>query len=127
MAIDFWTEAGKHIPEWRLAQARKVSPAELRRDFVHSHGIALHTLGIVGHSLLSVDPKRWKDRIKALEKLDWSRSNTKLWEGRAMVGGRVSKAHNNVILTASVIKSHLNLPLSLEEQRVEKHFVKRGG
>lgn len=127
LAIDFWTEAGKHIPEWRLAQARKVSPAELRRDFVHSHGIALHTLGIVGHSLLSVDPKRWKDRIKALEKLDWSRSNTKLWEGRAMVGGRVSKAHNNVILTASVIKSHLNLPLSLEEQRVEKHFVKRGG
>ncbi len=127
LAIDFWTEVGKYIPEWKMAQAKKVSTAELRRDFIHAHGIALHTLGIVGHSLLSTEPKRWKERLPSLEKLDWSRSNTKLWEGRAMVGGRVSKAHNNVILTAVALKKHLNLGLSPEEQRVEKHFMKRGG
>lgn len=110
-----------------MAQQKKVSTAELRRDFIHAHGIALHTLGIVGCALIAAEPKRWKERLKLLSRLDWSRSNTKLWEGRAMVGGRVSKAHNNVILTAAALKKHLTLPLSPEEQRVEKHFLKRGG
>lgn len=127
LAIEFWTEVGKYIPEWQMAQAKKVSTAELRRDFIHAHGIALHTLGIVGCALITAEPKRWKERLKLLSRLDWSRSNTKLWEGRAMVGGRVSKAYNNVILTAAALKKHLNLPFSPEEQRVEKHFLKRGG
>jgi DNA sulfur modification protein DndB len=126
LAIEFWAEVGKHMPDWQMAQAKKVSAAELRRDFIHAHGIALHTLGIVGHALIAAEPRRWKERLKALEKVDWLRSNTKLWEGRAMVGGRVSKAHNNVILTAAALKKHLNLPLSPEEQSVEKHYSKRG-
>ena len=126
LAIEFWAEVGRHIREWQMALERKVSAAELRRDFIHAHGIALHTLGIVGRSLIAAEPRRWKDRLKALEKVDWLRSNTKLWEGRAMVGGRVSKAHNNVTLTAAALKRTLDLPLSPEEQRVEAHFRKRG-
>lgn len=127
LAVDFWTEVGKFVPEWQLAQEKKVSAAELRRDFIHAHGIALHALGIVGASLIAAEPKHWKDRLKALAQVDWSRSNSKLWEGRAMVGGRVSKAHNNVILTAAALKCALNVPLSPEEQRVDTHFRKRGG
>jgi DNA sulfur modification protein DndB len=127
LAIEFWTDAGKHIPEWQLARDRKVSAAELRRDFVHAHGIALHALGIAGSALVAAEPKRWKERLKALAKVEWSRSNTKLWEGRAMIGGRVSKAHNNVILTVAALKHVLDLPLSPEEQRVEDHFRRRGG
>jgi DNA sulfur modification protein DndB len=122
LAVEFWTEVSKYIPEWRLAQEKKVSAAELRRDYIHSHGIALHTLGMLGSSLIAAEAKKWKDRLKRLSKLDWSRSNTKLWEGRAMVGGRVSKAHNNVILTEVALKKVLDLPLSPEEQRVENHF-----
>ena len=126
-AVDFWTEVGKHTPEWQLAKDKKVSAAELRRDFIHAHGIALHALGLVGSILVATDPQRWKDRLKSLVKVDWARSNTKLWEGRAMVGGRVSKAHNNVVLTAAVLKRALKVPLSPDERRVEAHFRKRGG
>ena len=127
LATAFWTEVGKHIPEWQLAQEKKVSSAELRRDFIHAHGIALHALGIAGNALIAAEPKRWKERLKSLNKVDWSRSNTKLWEGRAMIGGRVSKAHNNVVLTSAALKRALDIPLSPEEQRVETHFKKRGG
>ncbi|NKE70127.1 DNA sulfur modification protein DndB [Candidatus Manganitrophus noduliformans] len=127
LAIDFWTEISKYIPEWQLAQQKEVSAAELRRDYIHAHGIALHTLGIVGSSLIAAEPKRWKERLKLLTKVDWSRSNTRLWEGRAMIGGRVSKAHNNVILTAAALKLTLELPLSPEEKKVDSHFKKRGG
>src|SRR5208337_3952984 len=100
-----------------LAVDRKVTAAELRKDFMHAHGLALHALGIMGNALLSGEPKKWKDRLKLLKKIDWSRSNAKLWEGRAMIGGRVSKAHSNVVLTAAVLKRSLKLPLSAEEQR----------
>lgn len=126
LAVDFWTEVARHIPDWSLAQARKVTSADLRREFIHAHGLALHALGIVGCTLISSDPKRWKERLKGLSRVDWARSNTKLWEGRAMIGGRVSKAHNNVILTASVLKRALALPLSPEEQRVETNLARRG-
>src|SRR5262249_15029007 len=112
LAIEFWTEISKHVREWQLARERKVSAAELRRDFIHAHGIALHALGIAGAALLATEPKRWKDRLKALTKIDWSRSNTKMWEGRAMIGGRVSKAHTNVLLTAAALKRALDTPLS---------------
>ena len=46
------------------------------------------------------------------------------WEGRAMIGGRVSKASQNVILTTNVIKEALGLPMSPEEQRAEEAFLK---
>jgi DNA sulfur modification protein DndB len=127
VAIEFWTEVGRNLPEWMMAKERKVSAAELRRDFIHAHGIALQAIGMVGAALLAAEPKRWKERLKALGKVDWSRSNTKLWEGRAMIGGRVSKAHNNVILTTAALKRALELSLSPEEQRVETHLAKRGG
>jgi DNA sulfur modification protein DndB len=125
LAIEFWNEVGKHLKEWQLAKDRMVAAAELRRDYVSAHGLALHALGILGSSLIGSDHKRWKDRLKGLEKIDWSRSNSKLWEGRALIGGRVSKAQNNVLLTACVLKRAINVPLSPEEQRVENNYLKR--
>jgi DNA sulfur modification protein DndB len=126
LAQDFWTETGKHIREWQLALDRKVSTAELRREFIHSHGLALHALGIAGSSLFAAEPRKWKERLKLLDAIDWSRSNSKLWEGRAMIGGRVSKAQTNVILTGAFVKKTLRLQLSPEEQRTEAKFGGRG-
>ena len=42
-----------------------------------------------------------------------------------MIGGRVSKAAHNVVLTTNAIKRHLGLALAPEEQRIEDAF-KRG-
>ena len=77
-AIEFWTEVSNQIPDWKLAQERKVSAAELRSGLHHAHGIALHALGLVGNGLVSTDPNKWKERLKHLRKVDWCRSNTKL-------------------------------------------------
>lgn len=123
LARDFWTEVAKHMPDWRAAADRKVSTAELRRDFIHAHGVALQALAIAGADLLAGEPVRWRPRLKPLQKLDWSRSNAKLWEGRATIGGKVSKAEANVQLTANIIKEVLGLPLSPAERKVE---VRRG-
>jgi DNA sulfur modification protein DndB len=48
-----------------------------------------------------------------------------VWEGRALVGGRVSKTTTNVILTTNYIKQFLKLDLTPDEQRIEEAY-KRG-
>ena len=60
----------------------------------------------------------------ALKKINWARSNTKFWEGRAMLGGRVQKAEQNVTLTTNLIKKFLGLRLSPEERRVEQAYMR---
>lgn len=123
LAIDFWTEVSAHIPEWKLLMTNKVSADELRRDFIHSHGITLHAIGIAGHSLLKKHPHDWKRYLKRLETIDWSRSNSELWEGRTTIGGVVSKARTNLILTANFLKKTFGIQLSPEEQKLEQLTV----
>ncbi len=120
LAADFWNEVGNHIPEWRLLVKHEVSAAALRKDFVHSHGVILHALGIVGHTLIDQSPRNWRERLGLLEAIDWRRGNARSWEGRAMVGGRLSKAYNNVLLTAALLKRQMKLPLTAEEERLER-------
>jgi DNA sulfur modification protein DndB len=122
LAAAFWNEVARHIPDWGLARERKVSAADLRRDYVHAHTLALAALGRVGSELMAKHGRDWKQKLAKLDSLDWSRSNSKLWEGRAMSAGRLSKKTVNVVMTANAIKKHLGLKLSEEEQQVERDY-----
>jgi DNA sulfur modification protein DndB len=122
LAKDFWEHVGKYIPDWQLAVSREVSAAELRKTFIHAHGLALVALGRMGHDLISAHPRAWKTKLMALKKVDWTRSNLKIWDGRATVGGRVSKARDNIILTTNLLKTKLDLPLNDDEKKVESVF-----
>jgi len=122
MARRYWEEVAKHFPEWRQVRDREMSAGEVRRDFIHSHGIVLQSLGNVGNELLREYSDSWKSMLKPLRKIDWSRSNAELWEGRAMIGGRVSKASHNVTLTTNVLKQRMGLQLTPREQRAEDAF-----
>jgi DNA sulfur modification protein DndB len=122
VCIDFWEEIAKHIPEWALVRSSRITAGAIRRDFLHSHAIALQAFGIIGRDLIINDSANWKSRLAEIEKIDWSRSSAQIWEGRALVGGRVSKSSNNVTLTANYIKNKLGLKLGPEENRVEQSF-----
>lgn len=124
LAQQYWDAVGELIPDWARARERTISTADLRQNFVHAHGVALHALGMVGADLLTDDPKNWKKSLQKLNKMDWSRSNTKIWEGRAMVHGRISKNSTNVLLTANLIKMHLGMRLKPEEAALEKEHIK---
>jgi DNA sulfur modification protein DndB len=125
LAREFWEEVAKHFPAWGQVREGKLAASEVREAFIYSHGIALQALGRAGNALLSDTQSQWKDRLANLRKIDWARSNSKVWEGRAMVGGIVSKVKANVILTGNVLKTVLNLPLTQEEQRLEAAFLQR--
>jgi DNA sulfur modification protein DndB len=125
IAMNYWGEVAKYIPEWTRVSNRTMTAAEVRQEFIHSHGIALHALGKTGNLLIQKPETEWKKRLKNLKKIDWSRSNSARWEGRAMTGGRVSKSMNNVVLTTNYLKTLMGLPLTADEQRIEKAFLHR--
>ncbi|MFF4926860.1 DNA sulfur modification protein DndB [Kitasatospora sp. NPDC001261] len=125
VAEAYWDAVDVAIPEWKLVRHRELSAPDVRRDYLHSHGIALHAMGRVGNSLLrkSLTPRTWTPALKRLSLVDWSRANTD-WEGRALVAGRVSKSHQNLTLTVNYLRQHLKLDLSAEEQRVEDAYLR---
>jgi DNA sulfur modification protein DndB len=120
---EYWEAVAENIPEWRMVQNREIASAGVREDYIHSHGTVIHALGHVGNTLLRTEPSNWKKKLKRIKSIDWSRSNHRLWEGRATIGGRVQKSRNNVVLTVNAIKNHLGLPLAPEEQRIEDAFI----
>jgi DNA sulfur modification protein DndB len=123
LAISFWEEVAKHFPEWQQVREGKLVASEVRADFIHAHGIALQAIGRAGSALVrECESKMWKRKLKKLAAIDWARSNAKLWEGRAMIGGRISKAESNIILTTNLLKNHLGISLTPEEQRLEDAF-----
>lgn len=126
LACDYWTKLGTIIPEWRLIIRKQISAAELRRDYVHSHGVTLHALGIVGQTLLEIHPDNWSEKLQPLEETNWLRTNPS-WEGRSMIRGRMSKAGDSVILTSNAIKKILGLPLDSNEVEIEnKEYAEVG-
>ena len=120
VALRFWQTLGEVIPEWSAVIANKAKPWELRARYVHAHGVVLQALGAAGRQLVA-EVHSWEDRLRSdsIVKIDWSRSNVRLWEGRTLSHGRVSKARKHVALTASYVKRRLGLELSPNELRLE--------
>jgi len=123
LALSFWEELAKQMREWERVWRGDLLAGEVRTDFIHAHAVALEALGRAGNTLIRQYPGgEWTEKLVYLRDIDWKRSNAGLWEGRAMVGGRMSKNSQNVILTGNAIKIHLGLPLSPEERDAENAF-----
>ncbi len=122
MAREYWEAVARRFPAWIQIRDGKLSSGEVRDSYIHSHGIALQALGKAGNALLQKYPRGWKSKLQALKDIDWSRSNAAFWEGRALIGGKVSKSTTNVTLTVNAVKKALGLELTPEEQRVESNY-----
>ena len=105
LAGRFWETAAGQFPEWMAVREGRTTAGDVRRDFIHSHGVVLQALGRAGSGLIRKCPRAWPVRLRQLASLDWSRTNVELWEGRAIIGGRVQKGSQNVTLTANAIKA----------------------
>lgn len=116
-AIEFWKHVTSNMSDWKMAKSRDISSASLREDYVHAHGVALQAMGEVGKDIVKRYPKDWKKYLKSLDKIDWSRSNKKLWEGKALINGRVSKSSDSVKQTSIAIKKQLKIPLTKEDTK----------
>jgi len=123
ICIRFWDSVGGKIPEWEMVRKSKITSGEVRQDFIHSHAITLQAIAIVGNQEIRQGTTP-DSALNGLEKIDWARDNAAAWEGRATVGGRVSKSSNQILLTGIQIKKYLGMPLLPDEQKVEDKHMK---
>lgn len=119
---EFWEAVGEGILDWKLASKSELSSFELRQECIHAHGVALQALANLGITLLSSD-KNWKNTLLKLRDIDWRRSNSIIWEGRATVGGKINRSQSNIILTGNVLKKKLGLTLDAVEEKFEKKYL----
>ncbi|WP_131766134.1 DNA sulfur modification protein DndB [Candidatus Protofrankia californiensis] len=124
IAFDYWAVIGSLMSGWAQVREQRFRSSDLRAQFIHSHGIALAAFGRIGNTIIreTRDPVAWRDTLSALATVDWSRSNP-LWEGRALVGGSVSKARTNLLLTTAAIRRHLGLALPPDEEQAEQKLT----
>ena len=120
LAISFWSALFERIPEWKLVRNSKMTAGEIRRDFVHSHGVMLQAFGRLGSAIRQTCSDAPDFAVlDHVSTIDWSRSNARDWEGRVMIVGRMSKTSNSVSLATAFLNRKLGLELSPEEIRVE--------
>lgn len=120
---EFWETLASSVFEWEQVMNKELIPREIRTNFIVGHGVFFEAIGVVGNFLKKNYPKKWKDYIKRLRKVDWSRQGGN-WEGRAIRNGRIQKNNQTIKLTAIQIKKILNLPLSEQENKLESEFRK---
>lgn len=123
-ALNFWEAVAEQMDEWKKVREGQLTAGEVRRDFIHTTGVILQAIARSGRGLVLTCPNTWQSKLAGLKSIDWRRANSDMWEGRALVGGQLSKGHQNIVLTANAIKSHLGLSLSEDEQRVEDAFIR---
>ena len=121
--MEFWVTLCGSILEWNMVLNKELNTRELRSNYIVGHGVFIEAVGIVGRYLRKYHENNWKQYINKLSKIDWSRSNTHDWLGRAFnQNGRIQKTSHTIQLTANKIKKLIDLPLTEQEQALEDKF-----
>ena len=115
MAVEFWNTVCKNMPDWQLLldNNNKVTPANLRENYVHAYTNVLTAIGIAGHVLVT-QHEDWKEMLKNLKQIPWERSNP-IWEGKIMIDDRMIKNKVGIKKAADVILHKCGSPLTLDE------------
>lgn len=120
---EFWLVLCNSIMEWNYVMQKEITTRDLRATFIVGHGVFIEAIGLVGNYLRTYHDGDWKNYISKLEKIDWNRSNTADWLGRAFNhNGRIQKTTHTIQLTAIKIKQLIDLPLTEAEQVLEDKF-----
>ena len=89
LAVRFWSEVDRHIPEWAQVRKGELKSSAVRQNSICSLSITLVAIGASGCALLRQYPDSWADRLKQLDQIDWRKKNP-LWEGLVFVNGKVA-------------------------------------
>lgn len=106
LAVEYWTMVSKNIPEWNLLMEKKITPSELRREYVHAHTNILNALGMVGNVI--TNHENWKKRMKKLQKIDWNKSSP-IWQDKVVMDGKMIKNRLGIKRAANTILEHLGV------------------
>ncbi len=107
IARDYWDNVSKNIPEWNLLLAKKISPYELRKDYVHAHTNVLNALGLVGYVLLQHND--WRRKLKGLQNINWKKTSPR-WQDKVVMDKKMLKNRLGIKRAANEILKQLGVP-----------------
>ncbi len=112
LAAEYWNVLSKKIPEWNLLIDKKITPYELRKDYVHAHTNILNALGIVGYIL--TQRSDWREKLKRLQKIDW-RKTSPIWQDNVVMDGKMLKHRLGIKRAANKILEHLGVSVRVDD------------
>lgn len=108
--LQFWQTLCTTMKEWQFVKEKKISPTELRDNYVNSYGVVLEALGLLGHYLYQNKINEWTIYLSKLGDIDWTRDNP-LWSQSVIASnGRIHKNTNSVRATYILIKNLIDIP-----------------
>jgi DNA sulfur modification protein DndB len=119
-ASSYWDEVAKHIPLWIKVKAGDLRAIEFRQENISSHSVVIRALGAVGGDLLKEYKNDWKDRLAALDSIDWSKKNRD-WENVCIVANSVVSNRQARSATKAYLKHKLGLSLTDAESKSIAH------
>lgn len=114
LLVDWWSTVATHMPDWTSVLKHHKEAHELRAGKIASHSTVLRALGGLGQELMK--DENWRDRLSALETIDWSKKNPD-WENVCIVANSVVSNRQARAATKAYIKHKLGLPISDAETR----------
>lgn len=111
LAAEYWTHVSRNIPQWNLLMDKKMAPHDMRKQYVHAHTNILNALGIVG--LILTRRRDWRQKIRGLQDIDWSRSSP-IWQDKVVMDGKMLKNRLGIKRAANEILFRLGVPDRVE-------------
>ena len=105
LAVRFWNTVAKNIPQWLLLMERKITPAEMRSDFVHANTNMLEAIATAGNTLIKKFPDSWESKLAGFQRVDWYRTNPE-WNGRIIINGKMTKTKAGMNDAAKILVRH---------------------
>lgn len=113
---EFWQAVSDAMPDWQKVKAEHLRAVELRQESIASHAVVLRAIGAAGGELMKSKPNTWKEGLRKLETINWSKQNRD-WDGICIVANSVVSNRQARAATKAYIKRHLGLELGETEKR----------
>ena len=109
------------MKEWSELEHGDLSKKTLRENYIITQGVTLLALGRLGKYYYDNPDIDMQNSLQGLWNIDWSRSNTNSWQGRAIKpNGSISRSERSILLTYIEIKRLLGLQITEEELQKEQ-------
>jgi DNA sulfur modification protein DndB len=119
-AVGYWTEVSSHIPLWMRVKEGDLRAIEFRQEYISSHSVVMRALGAVGGDLMKECPENWRERLGALDDVDWTKKNRD-WENVCIVANSVVSNRQARSATRAYLKHKLGLTLTDSESKSIAH------
>ena len=116
VGVEFWNSVALVMPDWQRVKKERIRALDLRQESIASHAVVLRAIGGAGGELMKAAPSDWRQRLRQLEKINWSKQNRD-WEGICIVANSVVSNRQARAATKAYIKRQLGLLLTDAETR----------